>query len=128
MKYIWDTNTVIYYLQQIFPERVEIFVDTLLDESPPAISSITEIELFSWKNATKTDVEMVEAFVNDSSIIELEKPVKIKAAEIRRLHSIKLPDAIIAASALVYDLTLITRNTKDFKNIEGLALVNPWDN
>jgi predicted nucleic acid-binding protein len=39
----------------------------------------------------------------------------------------KLPDAIIAATALVYDLTLITRNTSDFKNMEGLKVINPFD-
>jgi len=39
----------------------------------------------------------------------------------------KLPDAIIAATALVYDLTLVTRNVADFKNIDRLKLVNPWD-
>ncbi|MCF8232854.1 MAG: hypothetical protein K9J27_11755 [Bacteroidales bacterium] len=42
-------------------------------------------------------------------------------------HKIKLPDAIIAATSLVYDLTLITRNSTDFKNIDELRLINPWD-
>jgi predicted nucleic acid-binding protein len=37
----------------------------------------------------------------------------------------KLPDAIIAATALVYDLTLISRNAADFKNIQGLKAVDP---
>lgn len=39
----------------------------------------------------------------------------------------KTPDAIIAATALANDFTLITRNIKDFKNIEGFKLVNPHD-
>ena len=44
------------------------------------------------------------------------------------MHTIKLPDAIIAATALVYDLTLISRNVSDFKNIEGLKVLNPFTN
>lgn len=41
------------------------------------------------------------------------------------MHKTKLPDAIIAATALVYDLILITRNTADFKSIDGLKVVDP---
>ena len=46
---------------------------------------------------------------------------------IRQKHKIKLPDAIIAATAIVYGLTIATRNISDFKNIEGLNCINPWD-
>jgi predicted nucleic acid-binding protein len=37
----------------------------------------------------------------------------------------RLPDAIIAATALVYDLVLISRNISDFKNIDGLQVIDP---
>jgi hypothetical protein len=60
--------------------------------------------------------------------IELERPIKLKTADIRKQYKLKLPDAIIAATDLIYDLTLITRNTKDFQNIPGIATVNPWEN
>ncbi|MBS1751893.1 MAG: hypothetical protein JST63_18485 [Bacteroidetes bacterium] len=45
----------------------------------------------------------------------------------RKTYNIKLPDAIIAATALSYELILITRNTIDFKNINNLKLINPWE-
>ncbi|MFM9836651.1 MAG: PIN domain-containing protein [Cyclobacteriaceae bacterium] len=48
-----------------------------------------------------------------------------KTIELRKTHKTKLPDAIIAATAIVYDLTLISRNTSDFKNIEGLKVIDP---
>jgi hypothetical protein len=38
-----------------------------------------------------------------------------------------LPDTIIAATAILYDLELVSRNTKDFKNIKGLSLINPFE-
>ena len=60
-------------------------------------------------------------------VIELEQPIKYKTADIRKKHKIKLPDAIIAATSIVYDLTLVSRNISDFKTIEGLKLINPWD-
>lgn len=50
-----------------------------------------------------------------------------KTISIRKSNKIKLPDAIIAATALVYDLTLISRNTSDFKNIAGLQSIHPHE-
>jgi predicted nucleic acid-binding protein len=127
IKYIWDTNIAIYYLQQQFPLSSESFMDSLVAESQPVISAITEIELLCWKTASEKDMQVLQGFINDSHVIELERPIKLKTADIRKAHRIKLPDAIIGATALVYNLTLITRNTADFRNIEGLKLINPWD-
>jgi predicted nucleic acid-binding protein len=127
IKYIWDTNTAIYYLQQQYPPSAEKFMDDLVAEARPVISAITEIELLCWKTATEKDIKVLHSFIDDAMVIELERPIKLKTADIRKTNRIKLPDAIIAATALVYGLTLVTRNTSDFKNIEGLELVNPWD-
>jgi predicted nucleic acid-binding protein len=127
IKYIWDTNTVIYYLQRQFPPSAEKFMDNLADEARPVISAITEIELLCWKSATEKDLKVLHNFIDDVLIIELERPIKYKTADIRKRHKIKLPDAIIAATALVYELTLVSRNVSDFKIIDGLQLINPWD-
>ena len=51
LKYLWDTNTVIYFLQQQFPPEAEQRIDSMLQLSAPCISAITEIELLSWKSA-----------------------------------------------------------------------------
>lgn len=127
MKYIWDTNTAIYYLQQQFPPDAEKFIDNSLTDSIPCISAITEIELLCWKTDNSNDLNTLHNFISDALVIELEKPIKLKTAEIRKLLKVKLPDAIIAATALVYDLTLITRNTKDFINITGLQIIDPYN-
>jgi len=127
IKYIWDTNTVIYYLQRQFPPSAEKFMDNLADEALPVISAITEIELLCWKSATEKDLKVLHNFIDDVLIIELERPIKYKTADIRKRHKIKLPDAIIAATALVYELTLVSRNVSDFKIIDELQLINPWD-
>jgi len=127
IKYIWDTNTVIYYLQQQFPPLAEKFMDNLIYEARPVISAITEIELLCWKTATEKDLKVLQNFIYDALVIELEKPIKYKTADIRKKHKIKLPDAIIAATAMVYELILVSRNVSDFEDIEGLQLINPWD-
>ncbi|MDP2336179.1 MAG: type II toxin-antitoxin system VapC family toxin [Bacteroidota bacterium] len=127
IKYLWDTNTAIYYLQQQFSPSAEKFIDELLINESPIISAITEIELLCWKTATEKDLEVLNGFISDVLVIELEQVIKLKTAEIRKTHRIKLPDAIIAATAMVYGLTLVTRNIEDFKNITGLATINPWE-
>ena len=127
VKYLWDTNTAIYYLQQQFPSSAEQFIDSTLSDSSPAISAITEIELLCWKTATEKDLEVLHNFINDSLVFELEKDIKLKTADIRKAHKIKLPDAIIAATALIHNLTLLTRNVNDFKNIDGINLINPHE-
>jgi predicted nucleic acid-binding protein len=50
-----------------------------------------------------------------------------KTIELRRKHKKKLPDTIIATTAIVHGLTLATRNVTDFKSIENLPILNPWN-
>jgi len=127
VSYLWDTNTAIYYLQQLFSKEAEDFMDGILKESVPAISAITEIELLCWKAATNKDLAILKNFITDSVVFELDQYIKDKTVELRKTYSIKLPDAIIAATAFTNDLTLISRNTKDFDKIEGLKLINPFE-
>ena len=70
---------------------------------------------------------MLEKFVAISIVHPVTTNLIQNTIDIRQNYKLKLPDAIIAATALVYSLTLITRNTKDFENINGLKVVNPWD-
>ena len=126
IKYLWDSNTAIYFLQKQFPPATENLIEDLLAESLPAISVITEIELLCWKTTSDTDIQLLIDFIEEVTIFELENAIKLKTAEIRKTNRVKLPDAIIAATALVHDLTLVTRNVKDFDQIRGLKVINPW--
>ena len=127
INYLWDTNTAIYFLQQQFPINAEKYIDSILQTNIPVISAITEIELLCWKTASENDLKVLNHFIQDATVIELEQEIKSKTAEIRKANKIKLPDSIIAATAIVYTLTIITRNTADFKNIDGLITINPFE-
>ncbi len=54
----------------------------------------------------------------DDAVIE-------RTIEIRKSIRIKIPDALVAATALIYEATLVTRNTGDFKNIPGVSVLDP---
>ncbi len=66
-------------------------------------------------------------FIEDSIVLGLSDHVVEKTIEIRKENKTKTPDAIIAATAITNQMTLITRNTKDFDKIEGLNIVNLYD-
>jgi predicted nucleic acid-binding protein len=120
-RYLIDTNTAIDYLDNKLPDNSTNLIDSIAAQ----ISVITRMELLSWANATTEQVQVLQLFVNASRVYNLTEPVIVRAIELRKAHKNKLPDAIIAATALVYDLTLITRNTNDFKNILNLKVINP---
>ena len=69
--------------------------------------------------------KMMNNFVNYSTVYGCEESIIMKTIEIRKQYKLKLPDAFIAATALVNNLTLLTRNLKDFKNIASLAVIDP---
>ncbi|MCC7245800.1 MAG: PIN domain-containing protein [Saprospiraceae bacterium] len=60
-------------------------------------------------------------------ILGISSEIANQTAALRKEIKIKLPDAIIASTALVHQLELITRNTSDFSKIQGIRLVNPHD-
>lgn len=68
---------------------------------------------------------LLSDFVGAATILDLTAPIVDKTIELRKNHSIKLPDAIIAATALYHDCKLISRNLKDFSKIVGLSTADP---
>lgn len=122
-EYLIDTNSVIDYLDNKLPEKA----NELIDNIDSRISVITRMELLAWPGASEQQTLILNEFINASEVFALEEPIILKAIEIRKAHKTKLPDAIIAATALVNKLTILTRNTKDFEKIEGLEVLNPYD-
>jgi len=70
-------------------------------------------------------MQVLADFIEISSRLPLTEQVVLKTIEIRQRTKIKLPDAVIAATALVHQLILVSRSTTDFKNTPGLTVVNP---
>lgn len=125
--YLWDTSIAVYYLQQhLLPYAAKV-MDDIAGNSRICFSAITEIELFSWKSAAQFDFDLVNMFVDMSLLFELKKDIRKKASELRRQYNLELSDAIVAATAIVHGLTLITDNTADFTGIAKLRLLNPFD-
>jgi hypothetical protein len=122
-QYLIDNNVISNYFSGCFTKKGMHFIAEVLDLTP-IISVITEIEALSWINPDKSKEQIVKAFVSDATVLSLTPVVVAQCVSIRRSLKIKTPDAIMAATAIVHNLTLITSD-KDFKNIQGLKLIDP---
>jgi predicted nucleic acid-binding protein len=125
-KSLLDTNIIIYLDKGISDFDVALFLSTAM-ESRPMISIMTEIELLGFNFSTLADLQKMEELIADTSVLPLTKAIAEQTILIRRKHKIKLPDAIIAATAMVHELRLVTRNISDFDSIDGLNVINPFD-
>ena len=68
----------------------------------------------------------MKLFVDNALIINIDEDIVNQTIELRKSYKIKIPDAIIAATALTLDLELVTNNVSDFKNVTGLQILNPY--
>ena len=123
-EYLMDTNAIIDFLIGSLPASSR----AAISQMKPVISVITHIELFSSNKTSEQELLQLNAFVKVATVINsIDTRIVAEAIKIRKALKIKTPDAIIAATAIVYDLILITRNTRDFVGIPTLILLNPWD-
>lgn len=123
-QYLIDSNTVIDYLGRKLPPSGMDFMNNVIDDFP-TLSVITKIEVLGF-NAPDEHYQLLTNFMDDNTILGLTNNIVDTSIGIRKNYKTKLPDAIIAATALVYNLTLISRNTSDFINIQDLKVINPY--
>ncbi len=103
-----------YYLTGLFRQTV-------------CLSVISRIEVLGWRGHTDDSWQVTRDFLATLQEIGLDEAVVQRTIQIRRTVRIKLPDAIIASSALSSNLELVTRNSEDFRRVPGLSVVNPLD-
>ncbi len=108
MKALFDTNVLIDYLNGIAAAR-----DELQRYGQRLISLITWIEVMvGCRDADEESV--VRRFLSGFELVAIDLDIANGAVELRRLHRIRLPDALIWASAQRHNALLVSRNTRDF--------------
>mgnify|MGYP000918748573 CR=1 FL=1 len=95
--------------------------EPFLDLSP-VVSVISEIELLGWHKLSLTEKNELRSLLNDCFIMELTTEIKDIAIRLRQKYIIKTPDSIIAATAKVLQLPLVTSD-KDFKKISDISII-----
>ncbi len=124
MKLLFDTNIFIcHFNNQLTESGTALLREGIAGNG--AYSVITRIEVLGYKQPESAESQAKQLL---SKLVEL--PLTSEIAErtisIRKSLRIKVPDAIIAATALEYSLQLVSRNEEDFAQIQDLKLVNPF--
>jgi len=119
-RYLIDTNVIIDHFGNKLPEKAK----TLLYSIDLTVSAVTKIEVLGWVNATQEQLQPLYDFMETATILPINEIVIEKTIAIRQTKKIALGDAIIAATALVYGLILISHNISDFKNIAALQVID----
>ena len=114
VKALFDTNILIDYLNGIAAAKTEL--DRYTDKDDKAISVVTWMEVLVG-TTPETD-NATRGFLAGFQSLPIDAQVASRSVEIRKNHKIKLPDAIVWATAQVHGRILVTRNTKDFAEDE----------
>lgn len=125
--FLLDSNIFIYHLYDSI-EVHKFFASKLIMKDSISYSFITKIELLSFPKLSISESNKIIRLLDNFNKISMNDDMENIIISLRKNKQIKIPDAIIAASAIYSNSTLVTRNVLDFKNIENLKLYNPFDN
>jgi predicted nucleic acid-binding protein len=125
MACLLDTNVLIYWLSDALAPPVAARIETAI-RADACYSVITRMEILGWRGHTNDSRTRVADLLDQMQEAALTRAVVDQVIDIRSRINIKLPDAIVAATALTCGLPLMTRNLEDFKRIPGLQLVSPF--
>jgi len=133
-RYLIDTNIVIYTLQpKKEHKKVVNFMDKIYDDDKVDVlySVVVEAEVFS-RELTQEVKEKVDILLAEARIVRIDSDIARRAGQIRVKgkalgYNIKLPDVLIAATAIIEDAILVTHNPIDFRKINQFENINIFD-
>lgn len=117
---IVDSNIIIY---SALPDYSAL--RQLLQNQTPVVSAISRLEVLGYHKLSEPSRAVLESFFDAAQVLPISDPVIEEAIRLRQLKKMKLGDAIIAATALVFGHVLATRNVADFSSIAGLTVIDP---
>ncbi len=115
-----DSNIIIYAAK---PEHDA--VRTFIAQHAPAVSAVSYVEVLGYHGLTDAEERLFQTFFETAVILPVDRSVLDSAIQLRQQRKMSLGDALIAATAMVNHLTLVTHNLADFTWIEGLQLYDP---
>jgi hypothetical protein len=118
---VLDTNILIYATGPDGPR-----LQRWLADPAAMVSVISRIETLGFPRITPEEQNALAAMLGNLPELALTELVVASAISLRQQQKMGLGDAIIAATALVHGVPLVTRNTQDFHHVAGLRLINPF--
>lgn len=119
---ILDSNIIIYAA-----DPSGVMLRELIAQESPVVSAISYVEVLGFHNLRPYEKSFLTEFFQTAELLPLDQRVLDKAVALRQQRRMALGDALIAATALVHQKTLITRNTSDFNWVPGLRILDPFE-
>ena len=120
---VFDSSTLILFLNDALPVSTVELLKTHLQTGQAIVSAIVRAEVLAWRNHSEFSLNAARALLDVCRLVPVNAAIADEAARIRRETGLKLPDALIAATALLQTATLVTANGRDFRRVPGLALI-----
>jgi predicted nucleic acid-binding protein len=117
---IVDSNIIIYAVQQKHAQLRDFIA-----VHAPAVSAASYVEVLGYHKLTEPREERLRRFFSLTTVLPIGQDVLDQAVHLRQQHKMSLGDALIAATAMVHRLTLVTHNVADFDWIDGLTILDP---
>lgn len=118
-----DINIIIYSYQGIYPA-----IELLIQDNRINFSEISYLETIGYPKITPHEENYLLRLFSITPVLPFDSVVIKQATALRKQRKMSQGDSIIAATALIHGLTLVTRNTDDFVWISNLTLINPFEN
>ncbi len=115
-----DSNIIIYAAE---PQHGA--VREFIAKHKPSVSAISKVEVLGYHQLRMEHQQKLEHFFQLLPVLAVSDVIIDRAVALRQTRKMSLGDALIAATALVHNLPVATANVKDYKWIDGLAVVNP---
>jgi len=123
IRHLIDTNVWIDALAGRLSRAV--FIKLSIETAWTGFSAITRLELFGFPGLTDEEEQKLLKLLEPFEEVAVDSNIIDRAISIRKTGRIKVPDAIIASTAMEKDSLLVTHNLADFKDIVGLKIIDP---
>ena len=123
-EYLIDTNILIYHTKGV--RAVSSFMSDVIAQRSFNISILTKIEFLGWEKHTPEGFQKCRRLIELANVYLIDEDITEQAIDLKRRVKIKLADAVIAATALVNNFILATRNVDDYKAVNELEIFNTF--
>jgi len=123
-EYLIDTNILIYHTKG--SKSVSNFIRDIIAKQGFNLSILTKIEFLGWDKHSPEGFQKCRRLIELANVYVVDDDIAEQAIELKRQSKIKLADAVIAATAIVNNFKLVTRNMDDYKAVKGLEVFNPF--
>jgi len=124
VEYLIDTNILIYHTKG--SKSVSNFISDIIAKQAFNLSILTKIEFLGWDKHSSEGFQKCRRLIELANVYVVDEDIAERAIELKRQSKIKLVDAVIAATAIVNNFKLVTRNVDDYKAVKELEVFNPF--